>query len=414
MKHIIGVCLLSLFILSCGSTSTDDRNQNYEFQFVELKTQASGEPNLSKTSNGDLILSWIEYTEDRDHLMMAKWDSGKWTPPMEIASGNNWFVNWADFPSVVAFGEQDSYLAAHWLQKSAEGTFDYDVRIATSKDGGTTWSESFIPHRDGIPAEHGFVSLLPQPNNRMLAVWLDGRNTKTDQDTKHDSHHHGSGPMTLRSAEFDVDGHLDYETLLDARVCDCCQTEAVMTDLGPVIFYRDRSEQEIRDISVLTRQNGQWSKPQTIHDDQWLIAGCPVNGPAAASLHHQLAVAWFSMPNNDPQVKVSFSEDGGTSFQQPIRVDAGQPIGRVDICMTDKNKAIVSWIEETSDGGKIRLVEVLSTGEINYPYPDIAIDASRQSGFPVLELIQDALILAWTDVQENQVKTATLHASPKK
>ena len=35
---------------------------------------------------------------------------------------------------------------------------------------------------------------------------------------------------------------------IDARVCDCCQTDAAMTSEGAVLIYRDRSDDEIRDL----------------------------------------------------------------------------------------------------------------------------------------------------------------------
>ncbi|MDX1407284.1 MAG: hypothetical protein R3330_04100, partial [Saprospiraceae bacterium] len=176
-------------------------------------------------------------------MSIKKGDS--WSPRREIARGSDWFVNWADFPSVVAFSDGRS-LAAHWLQKSASGTYDYDVRISVSKDMGETWSGSFIPHTDGIPAEHGFVSMIPADSNRILAIWLDGRHMQAGEGH---GHRHGGGAMTLRAAEFDVDGNLFAEAELDSMVCECCQTDAAMTSTGPIVVYRNRSDQEIRDIS---------------------------------------------------------------------------------------------------------------------------------------------------------------------
>ena len=46
-----------------------------------------------------------------------------------------------------------------WLEKSGSGTYAYDVRMATSKDGGRTWSKPFLLNRDGRKTEHGFVTL---------------------------------------------------------------------------------------------------------------------------------------------------------------------------------------------------------------------------------------------------------------
>ena len=50
--------------------------------------------------------------------------------------GYDWFVNWADVPSVVRLA--NGTLAGHWLQKSGADTYAYDVRLAYSHDDGKT------------------------------------------------------------------------------------------------------------------------------------------------------------------------------------------------------------------------------------------------------------------------------------
>ena len=50
--------------------------------------------------------------------------------------------------------------------------------------------------------------------------------------------------MTLRYASFDGEGNKIEESLLDDKVCDCCQTDAAMTSKGPIIVYRNRSDEE--------------------------------------------------------------------------------------------------------------------------------------------------------------------------
>ncbi len=95
---------------------------------------------------------------------------------MNIAEGAGWFVNWADFPSLIALPDR---LAGGTLAgEDGSGTYAYDVNVARSGDGGKTWSEPLVPHRDGTQTEHGFVSLFAAPGNLLEAVWLDGRETR--------------------------------------------------------------------------------------------------------------------------------------------------------------------------------------------------------------------------------------------
>src|SRR5262245_17296795 len=94
----------------------------------------SGEPNLF-VSGDRVFLSWIEPARTKGHaLRFSMREREKWSEPRTIADGANWFVNWADFPSLVAL--PDESLVAHWLVKNGEGAHGYDINIARSTDGG--------------------------------------------------------------------------------------------------------------------------------------------------------------------------------------------------------------------------------------------------------------------------------------
>jgi hypothetical protein len=118
----------------------------------------SAQPQLSVSARG-VLLSWIERDAARATLKFSELTPAGWSAPGVVASGDDWFVNWADVPSVIRL--PNGTLAAHWLQKSGPGTDAYDVRLSHSKDDGRTWAPSFRPHADQTPAEHGFVSLFP-------------------------------------------------------------------------------------------------------------------------------------------------------------------------------------------------------------------------------------------------------------
>ena len=285
----------------------------------------SREANLAALTDGGWVMSWLEPAAGAAMaLRCATYRNGSWSRVATIAAGDSFFVNWADFPSIRSLG--GNRLAAHWLWRNGAGTYAYDVRVSQSSDGGLTWSRPITPHRDGKASEHGFVSLLSD-SGVAWAVWLDGR-AMADHDEKSKD---PMPSMTLRAASITADGRLFDEVELDERTCDCCQTAAVQTDRGIIVAYRDRTEDEIRDIFVTRRENGQWTVPRAVHADQWQIAGCPVNGPALAAQGSHVAIAWYTAAADSPRVRLAFSEDSGESFKVPIRIDDGNPLGRVHV-----------------------------------------------------------------------------------
>jgi len=394
-----GLCLLT-FLISCQN--------NQAVQKMSTPCKLGGASNLHITKDGKAMLSWIEYLNDTtDVLAFSTLIANEWSAPKIIAKGNNWFVNWADFPSIVAYQENSNHLAAHWLQKSALGTYDYDVRIAQSFDGGKNWTPSFIPHTDGISAEHGFVSMLPVDGGKVFATWLDGRYTKTENNSDGHDHEGQGGAMTLRGAFFDKKGNLTGEIELDNKVCDCCSTSAGLTNEGVIVAYRDRSSEEIRDISIVRQIGQDWTRPRTLHSDNWEIAGCPVNGPKIITDGKKnVAVAWYTMANDTAKVQVILSHDSGANFGVPIRIDDGSPLGRVDLIFSD-NKLVISWLEnKEGDKAAIRIAKIKQDGVIEKKMTVTQTSAARSSGFPILEKLDNQLIMAWTEIIDADENTS--------
>ena len=364
----------------------------------------SREPELTATPDGRVILSWVEkIAEKRYALRAAIQDRERWGETRTVAEGENWFVNWADFPSVIAL--KDGTLAAHWLVKSGQSTYAYDVNLSRSIDGGKSWSKPLVPHTDKTQTEHGFVSLIALSDGRLGAVWLDGRNMKDMKET--DEHAPAAASMTLRYAAIDANGNLSDETQLDERICECCQTSAAITAQGPIAVYRDRSPVEVRDIYIVRQVNGSWTTPQPVFADNWQINGCPVNGPSIAADGSRVVIAWFTSVGDSPRVKVAFSQDAGATFAQPIQVDDGENVGRVDTVLLPDGSALVSWLSGNVQGGAIKVRRVQADGAVGPPSIIAQTDISRSSGFPRMARLGDQVHFAWTEFgKPSRVRTA--------
>lgn len=400
--------LVAIAVICVSCIRTDDKP--LAIKATQSPTDAdSREPELTPTQNGNVILSWVErLSETRYALKAAMLESNSWSETRTVAEGDNWFVNWADFPSVIALN--DGTLAAHWLVKSGAGTYAYDVNISTSKDGGRSWTKPIIPHRDQTQTEHGFVSLIPLSDGRLGAIWLDGRNMQNMKET--DEHAPAPESMTLRYATIDANGNLADETQLDERVCECCQTSAAVTSAGPIVVYRDRSATEVRDIYIVRYVNGNWTSPQPVHADNWQINGCPVNGPSVAADGSRVAVAWFSSIADSPRVTIAFSRDAGATFSSPIQVDDGTNVGRVDTLLLPDGSALVCWLSGNAQGGEIKVRRVQADGSVGPASVIAKTDISRSSGFPRMARRGNEVHFAWTEFgKPARVRTAVSQIS---
>ena len=386
----------------CGRGEVADQPRLGEVRaMVSPAAPGSGEPNLAVGADGRVYLSWIEPGPDSTYALKYAVMEGDtaWSAPRVVASGPAWFVNWADFPSLVVM--EGGRMAAHWLQKSGDDRYAYDVRIAQSTDGGATWSQGVVPHRDGVAAEHGFVSMWPAGDS-LAAVWLDGR--------KYAAGEGGAPPseeMMLVSTTLAPDGTMGPERRLDERICDCCQTSAALTADGPLVVYRDRSsgasEDEVRDVYVVRQVNGAWTAPKPVHADGWKMPACPVNGPAVAADGRRVAVAWFTGAGDTARVRLAFSDDAGDTFSAPVRVDGGNPVGRVDVELVDGG-ALVSWLESAGpERAEVRARFVSREGGLGEPGTVAATSGQRASGFPRMAKGGGGVVFAWTEPGEPSV-----------
>ncbi len=327
-----------------------------------------------------------------------------WSPATTVAAGDDWFVNWADVPSVLRL--DNGTLAAHWLQKSGADTYAYDVRLAHSADEGRTWSPSFTPHHDGTKREHGFASLFQMPGAGLGLIWLDGRAMGSAQG--HDAHGASEGAMSVRFGTFDTAWQQTSEMPVDLRVCECCPTTAAMTSDGPIVAFRNRTDDEIRDIYVSRLDQGKWTEPRPVHEDNWKIAACPVNGPMLSASGRQVVLAWFTVKDEVGHAYAAFSSDAGRSFGPPIQLDDAAALGRVDVALLPDGSALATWIEFAAQRSSFATRRVEASGRRSPVTTVTAIAGARASGYPRLAVDRGEVVFAWTETDGGQpvIKTA--------
>jgi hypothetical protein len=347
----------------------------------------SSEPQLSVSDKG-VLLSWIERLGTTTTLKFAERTASGWTTPIAAASGPGWFLSYADVPSVQRMA--NGTLVAQFLPTTNNLTEAYDLLISYSKDEGKTWATPFMPHHDGTQTQHGFASMVDMPNGGLGLVWLDGRNSEfKDNDP-------ASGTMTMRFASFDSNWKQTADVEVDHRVCECCQTTAVATADGVLTAFRDRDEQEVRDIGVSRLESGTWTPTTLVSKDNWMIDACPVNGPVLSARGRDVAAAWFTVKDDQGLANVAFSSDAGRTWSAPIRVDDAGSLGRVDVDLLEDGSALVTWVEYAEGASDFKVRRVDKAGVKSPALAVAPVSGGRASGFPKVARRGNELIFAWS------------------
>ncbi len=353
-------------------------------------------PDISNTPDGSLVLSWLEPAGTDDwRLSWSKLESSGWSKPVTVASGADWFINWADFPSVRSLA--NGLWAAHWLVRSGDSAYAYDVAVSVSSDQGATWSSPVQPHSDSTKTEHGFVSLFGHAPDRVELVWLDGRNSDGDD-----------ARLMLMGGALDGSGNAVSENVLDDRVCDCCQTDAARLGNDWLVAYRDRSPDEIRDIRLGLAGPTDWTDLGNPSQDRFEFPACPVNGPAISVGASDVVTFWWLLDERRPVVRAAWSDDGGKTFEHVRDIARGSLPGRVDALMLDDRHAALSWMSRQDEIATIH-VEIVDATLSSVRRLDVAtVSRSRESGFPRMARDGDEIVVVWTDPDADRIRGARI------
>jgi hypothetical protein len=403
MRPALMAVVLTVVVAGCGRTAPAPTSWSISPAAVPSPAGADAlAPQLTATSRG-AILSWIERTGSTNTLKFSERTPSGWSTPAVVTSGGNWFVSYADVPSV--FRSANGTLVANWLEETDLTIEAYNLQLSYSRDNGRTWAAPFTPHHDKTTTQHGFASFFDLPGNGVGLVWLDGRAQELDTTSPE------GGAMSLHAATFDASFTQLTETSVDARVCECCPTATAVTADGVLTAYRDRSAGDVRDIRIARLQNGTWQEGPIVSPDNWVIPACPVNGPALSAKDRTVAVSWFTVKEDVGHAYAAFSSDAGRTWSPAIRLDDAASQGHVDIELLDDGSALAMWTEFAGQRAQVRVRRVDASGAKSAPITLSGSGEERPTGIPRLARVGDELLFAWTESASGgpeglQIKTA--------
>lgn len=241
-------------------------------------------PSLARAGDGRVAMVWMERDADSVPVLKTaiRGADGRWSPARAVVRDSALFVNFADYARVAFLSSGE--LVVTWLQRNGAGRYDYGIRVARSADGGATWGAPAIPYDASERGEHGFVALVPMPGGRVALSFLNGAHAGR-----------GGGAMHVNFSTLGGAGLIGAARTLDDRACDCCQTATAMTSRGPIVTYRDRSAEEIRDIVVTRQVRGEWTPAVPVANDGW--RSTPARSTVPRSRPPVSALRWPGSPS---------------------------------------------------------------------------------------------------------------------
>jgi hypothetical protein len=307
-----------------------------------------------------------------------------------------------------------------WTAKGASGT---RLVSARSNDGGRSFGRSTpVPGGDAA-GNRGWESTATDRDGHVVAIWLDHRELASAGGSSAPMHHDGQA----HTGHGDADGvaRAQRSKLFVARldgvgsaqavaggVCYCCKTALATGGDGSIYAaWRHVYPGNVRDIAfTLSRDGGRtFAPPIRVSEDQWMLDGCPENGPTLAlDDRNTVHVVWPTLVDgsttaSEPTLGLFYAatHDGDRfSTRQQIRTE-GVP-RHPQIAAGPRGSLLVTWDEQVKGTRRVVAAEGVQKARNAVSLTRVNIGDQERSEYPAVTAVDDGFAVAWTSGSATQ------------
>jgi hypothetical protein len=398
-------------------------------------TRAYAVPTLTRTSTGDVALSWTE--KDDKGIVYFYWaksgDQGKTFGDKKLiysaaGIGNSRLMRpkllfKKDGSAVAVFAlrgpessspqtkatqtpapepahaEHNAHGSAHQAdapKAARQGGRPSDLQIvySASTDQGNTWTLPVPVHADKTPdIVRGFFDATVLANGEIGVAYLNDIQGKAHQ-------------RDLRFVT-STGGKFSEEKILDPFVCDCCNISLLVDPAGALHLYYRENQDNIRDIAQMnSTDNGQtFTKPQILFKDNWQINGCPHSGPTSSAGGGNPLMAWFSGSQESPGIRV-VTEQGKRLFV------LDEPTAKNAYLVPAQKSSVLLWEQsQPSENGMTSMIAFRNINGTAVPATQFVKNA--QNGTNASGLVVDGQLVVAYEVRKPNNKNGMEWATVK-
>jgi hypothetical protein len=270
-------------------------------------------PYLAKDNKGNVVMSWVRSRNDTSNIFCyaVSTDQGKtFGQGIEIPSSTNIEPHSENLPKIIY--KPSGEIMALWGAANPNPKNKYSglVYYSQSFDEGKTWTASSPLVNDQNSFDQRYYDVAMLQNGEIGIIWLDNRKTTNKE-----------GSALYFTATNDRSGFAPGK-LISQPCCQCCRTDLFVDTHGQVhVLYRGIIQDSIRDMVHIVSADGgkNFSRPQRISKDNWVLNACPHTGPTMTENSEGIHFAWFTGGKNKGCF-YNHSTDNGLSFTTPENI----------------------------------------------------------------------------------------------
>lgn len=402
--------LLGVPLLACSPGPRFDSVQTVASHRAENPTIAAD------PRSGVVFVAWVGMETDSSwNVYLARMDSaGAFRAPVRVNDRSGDVSVATQNPAQVVVGS-DGTVYVGWVSNRAPAhspVTDVGVRLARSTDGGATFSASSTLRVDpgSRSLANMYYDLAPAPDGSLYASWLD-LHYYTDSLAAHEAHHiPESVPVPETRVDFRVarstDGGRSFagKTILDSSSCICCRTAiTVGSDDALHALWRHVFPGDVRDFLSTRSTDGAatFATPVRVHDDHWVLNGCPDIGPdIAIDGRGTVHAAWYTGAPGRQGLWHAISSDNGAHFEEPTALLTDRYVPPSEVKLATLGEAVWAvWEDKRITPGRIRFALV----------PGGSATTLGAGEFPTIASGAGVIAVAWSDRGAVKLRIARAH-----
>ena len=310
--------------------------------------------------------------------LISSTDGGiSWGEPVQVSTEDNVAMPHAG-PAHIELGHNGTIYVLYQITLSDQEWIDAgfafgftSLHLAISEDGGETFLPSVEVYSDSGPNQtnstllrsKNFDSMAVSDAGRVYITWLESQ-ANIDDGTHHGHDpHHGRAPIQTVITWTDDGTTFAEPHIVKSDVCPCCATSTCPGLNGTVhVMFRDIEDNPdgmtIRDMVVSASEDGgsTWDEPLRVGDDRFEIDSCPHStSTVTIDSEGNMHAAWWTMGGEGPGTYYSVSTDGGATWEKPLSLDGGEwyPATQIKIVIDSDGTPIMTWADPTVENGII-------------------------------------------------------------
>ncbi|MBX3236388.1 MAG: exo-alpha-sialidase [Nitrospiraceae bacterium] len=391
------LCLLFLLWLSPGPAQAESPSipdvTLAPAQVVAAGPIAFSPPSLQYDAAGTLHVVWQEKPDSQGLVKSLRLAGASRRPddPVQVSSVGLGPDALHQAPAVTVGGEDQVFVSWSTANRAAGAMFASDLRVASSRDGGRSFSPPVLVNDDGLPIAHTFDDILRGPEQDLYVMWLDGRGKDR------------SGAAVQFACSRDGGATFSPNLTVDGMACPCCRPMLAAAPDGSLwAAWRKTFDGHVRDIVVAqsTDRGRTFGSPRLVHEDHWVFSACPHRGPSLGfDRRGRLYVAWYT-EGTDEQARIylAVSDDQAKSFTEPILLHTSTNSLPDNLRMAVHPEGMVAAVWEEVTGVRKRVVLRLSLDRGKTFGAVLPLSAGTKAEHPTVAIHPSGTFaLAWTE-----------------